>query len=92
MIDDSKHLLIYDKNDRNVKTYAGTPERDDMHKHSTMRNSIDEGAGDRLESIGLDNQDLQQRPSKQVNITNQINKTYIVQRGGNGQRGQSGAN
>ena len=60
-IDDSKHLLIYDKNDRNVKTYAGTPERNDMHKRSTMRNSIDEGAGrdnnsvERLESLGLDN-------------------------------------
>ena len=67
-----------------------------MQKHSTMRNSIDGGAGrdnnsvERLESLGLDNENLQ-RPSKQVNITNQINKTYIVQGGSNNkQRGGAG--
>ena len=71
----------------------------DAMRNSTKRNNSIEGDPSKVardsslerldkDAMSLENQDLH-RPNKQVNITNQINKTYILQ-GHNGAGYQNG--
>ena len=80
--EDTNRMLSYDKQDRAIKTYGtGSPERLVNGDRSTVRNSMEDHPSymnrdnslDRLDkdAMSLDNGDQQQqRPSKQVNITN----------------------
>lgn len=94
--EDTNRLLSYNQPARATKTYVGTPtgnQNRTIHVSSSQKNSI-EGEGDpmrddSLERLDKDAMSLQQPQqsgnNKQVNITNQINKTYIV-KGGSSQK------